>query len=104
MNDLIEDLELLVRSRYALIVLETHEEDRADALLRHVATKLSIPLLCWSRSRGLRRGASNLEPAIDGTAEPAAALGAVQREGSGIYHFAGFDAYLEETVIAAHHG
>ena len=42
MNDIEDDLELLVRSRYALIVLETPEEERADALLRHVATKLSI--------------------------------------------------------------
>jgi len=102
MNQVIDDLELLVRSRYALIVLETYEEERADAFLRHVATKLSIPLLCWSRSRGLRRGTSHLEPAIDGTAEPAAALSAVEREGSGIYHFPGFDAYLEDALIAAH--
>jgi len=102
MNHVIDDLELLVRSRYALIILETTEEDRADALLRHVAAKLSIPLLCWSRSRGLRRGTSHLEPNIDGTAEPSAALGAVQREGSGIYHFPGFDQYFEDALIAAH--
>ena len=102
MNETVEDLELLVRSRYALIVLETHEEERADALLRHVATKLSIPLLCWSRSRGLRQGTSNLEPAIDGTAEPAAALGTVLRQGSGIYHFPNFDRYLDDPLIAAH--
>jgi len=101
MTVITEDLELLVRARYALIVLETHEEERADALLRHVTAKLSIPPLCWSRSRGLRRGASALEPAIDGTSEPAAALATVLREGSGIYHFPGFDAYLEDRVIAA---
>ena len=101
-NDVAEDLELLIRSRYALIVLETHEEERADAVLRHVATKLSIPLLCWSRSRGLRRGTSALEPAIDATSEPAAALATVQKEGSGIYHFPGFDGYLEDRLIAAH--
>ena len=102
MNETVEDLELLVRSRYALIVLETHEEERADALLRHVTTKLSIPLLCWSRSRGLRRGTSHLEPAIDGSAEPGAALATIQKEGSGIYHFPGFDGYLEDPLIAAH--
>ena len=101
MNETVEDLELLVRSRYALIVLETHEEERADALLRHVTTKLSIPLLCWSRSRGLRRGASHLEPAIDATAEPGQALSAIHKEGSGIYHFPGFDGYLADGLIAA---
>ncbi len=101
MNDVADDLELLVRSRYALIVLETHEEERADAMLRHVTAKLAIPLLCWTRSRGLRRGSSPLEPAIDGTSEPSAALAAVPKEGSGIYHFPGFDGFLEDRLTAA---
>ena len=36
-HDALRDLELLIRSRYGLIHLETREEDRALALLHHLA-------------------------------------------------------------------
>jgi ATPase family protein associated with various cellular activities (AAA) len=102
MTEIVQDLELLVRSRYALVVLDTLEEDRAEALLRHVATQLSLPIMSWSRSKGLRRGIGMMDPVIDDSAEPVAALRTVEREGSGIYHFPAFGRYLDDPVVAAH--
>lgn len=53
--DILRDIELLVRSRHGLIVIDTVEEDRAETLLNHVADRLRMPLFQWSRTRGLRR-------------------------------------------------
>ncbi|MDD5656901.1 MAG: hypothetical protein PHF00_06555, partial [Elusimicrobia bacterium] len=84
-SDPLQDLELLIRSRYALIVLETPEADRAQALLQHLADRLGLPLFHWSRTKGLRRldvaaAADPDEPgAVYGSAQPAAALNHVEQ-------------------------
>jgi hypothetical protein len=51
----LKDLELLIRSRYGLIHLDTDEEERATALLHHLADRLYVPLFVWTRTTGLRR-------------------------------------------------
>ncbi len=50
-----DDFQTLVRSGYALVVVETHEEERVLAELRRAATELKLPLLTWSLTRGLCR-------------------------------------------------
>jgi len=55
LGDLLEDLKLLIRSRYGLIFLRTEEKDRAQGLLRHLADQLTRPLFTWSRTAGLQR-------------------------------------------------
>ena len=64
----IDELELLVRSRYGLIVIDSWELDRADDALRHVAAQLSLHYHGWRRSKGLQRGAESGAPLIDDTA------------------------------------
>jgi AAA+ superfamily predicted ATPase len=72
-TDAIKDLELLLRSRYGLIYLDTLEEDRAAGLLQHVADRLGIPFFSWTRSQGLiRQGHS--DPAYQ-TSDPQKAFG-----------------------------
>jgi AAA+ superfamily predicted ATPase len=67
-QDPLKDLELLVRSRHNVIVLDTAEEDRAESLLRHLADRLGLPLFSWTLTNGLRR----IEPE---TAPPAPQTG-----------------------------
>ena len=98
-TDPLRDLELLIRSRYCVILLETIEEDRALALLRHLADRLRIPFYAWSRTRGLRRDES--EGAVYGSADPAQALAHVEASSlEGLYAFQGLGEYLEDKVIA----
>ncbi|MFL5578653.1 MAG: AAA family ATPase [Gemmatimonadaceae bacterium] len=104
--DVLDEIDLLVRSRYGLIVLDTIEEERAAELLKHAASRLSLHLYSWTRSRGLRRGTTDSEPYLatavddpDVVREPAAALALAEREGAGIYHFAGLGAYLGEELV-----
>jgi hypothetical protein len=89
-EDTLTELFLLVRSRYGLIVLETGEEDRAEETLRELAARLSIPLLIWTATKGLRRtGPSGA--AIDDTIDPSKALEQIERSNrEGIYLFPRF--------------
>ncbi len=47
------DLALLLKSRHPLIVCETVEEQRFEALVRAVSSELTIPLWSWSAASGL---------------------------------------------------
>lgn len=96
----LDELELLVRSRYALIVLDTWEYDRAEDVLRHVASRLSLHYFEWRRSKGVRRG-GNAESFADDTALPVDGLRHAEREGAGIYHFPALGAYLDDPHVAA---
>jgi hypothetical protein len=103
-TDTVDELELLVRSGYHLIVLDTIEEGRAEALLRQVAAQQSLPCYAWRRSRGLRRlvNGPGDDPALDATTEPAHALSAVAGEPSGIFHFPDFGPHLQDGLVVAH--
>lgn len=102
MEDTIAELELLIRSRYALILLETEEPARADEVLATIAARLSLHYFSWSRSRGLRRGVQPGDPHVAGTAEPAKALAQVLEEGGGVFHFRELGAHLEDPAVASH--
>ena len=97
-NDPLHDLDLLLRSRYALIVLETAEEDRAESLLLHLADRLDIPLFVWTSSKGLRR--SDRDSPIYDTADPAKALAHVESARfPALYVFRGLGPYLSEASM-----
>jgi AAA+ superfamily predicted ATPase len=93
-NDALHDLELLFRARHGLIHLDTAEEDRANALLSHVADRLGIPLFSWTRSRGLVR--TGLDNAVYDTDDPGRAIQHVAAANlDGVYHFRSFFGALQ---------
>jgi hypothetical protein len=51
----IEELALLIQSRYPLIAAETLEEERFERTLQQVAESLRVPFYQWSLTEGLRR-------------------------------------------------
>ena len=84
--EVLNDLELLILSRYPFIAVESYEEERVEALLQRIAAKLLIPLFVWSVTQGLERSGAG-SPIYD-TKEPLKALAnvaAIQDEG--IYLF-----------------
>ncbi|MDX1579556.1 MAG: hypothetical protein R3266_13815, partial [Gemmatimonadota bacterium] len=86
--DPLHDLELLLRSRHAIVHLETLEEDRAESLLLHLADRLDLPLFGWSPTKGLKR--SDKPAPIYETADPARALAHVESARfPAVYHFRG---------------
>lgn len=62
-----KDLALLLRSRHPLVVCETVEEQRFEALVRDVSSGLALPFWSWS-------AASGLQPAHPQDAEPSVEL------------------------------
>jgi len=97
-----EELELLVRARYALIVLDTIEVERAEQGLALAASRLNLLYFSWSRSRGLRRGVMASDPVMANTEEPARALATAVGEGAGLFHFRGLDAHLDNPEVVSH--
>lgn len=95
------DLELLIRARYGLIVLETLESEPAEEILRKIASNLSLHYHFWTRSKGMRRG-GNFDPLIERTQEPIDALQFVAREGTGIFLMRDLAPYLDDPHVASH--
>jgi len=96
--DPLHDLDLLLRSRHALILLDTVEEDRAQTLLAHLADHLDIPLFVWTSSKGLRR--SDKPTGIYDTGDPAKALAHVESACfPALYMFRGLGTYLDNADL-----
>ncbi|HEU5180232.1 MAG TPA: AAA family ATPase [Candidatus Polarisedimenticolia bacterium] len=99
-RDPLQDLHLLIRSRYCIIVLETDEQDRAESLLRKLAARLRVPFFSWTPTKGLRRDGES--GAIYGTADPGQALAHIESARlPALYHFLSLGGFLEDKVLAA---
>ena len=55
MTDFSQDLNMLIDSRFPILVSETHEEPRLMSLVTSTCTQRDIPLFVWSHATGLRR-------------------------------------------------
>ncbi len=96
-DDPLHDIELLIRSRYGLIHLATDEEDRAEALLRHVADRLKAQFYTWTRTRGLQ--CPDLpQNALQGAKDlPAALKLAGSSRFAAVYHLQGIADELDQA-------
>jgi len=93
-----DDLRLLVHSHLPLIVAETQEEDRLEALLAAIAAELHLPLFIWSLTTGLAR--QGAQGAVYGTEDPGKCLANIMlMHGDGIYLFKDGGRYLKDDVL-----
>ncbi len=98
--DLNKELNLLIRSRYSLIYLETTEEERAESLLKHLSDDLGLPFFIWTPTKGLQR--SDFEKGIYGTADIKIALGHIESsELPAIYHLQSAGPHITDNVVGA---
>lgn len=94
-NDL-HDLELLLRSRVPLIVIETRDEKRVSQLFAKLAVKLAMPAMAWSATTGLQRIDYEAAPQRHAS-EPRQALGQIKAtEKPAIYLLLDFHPYLDD--------
>lgn len=99
-DDVLKDLQVLIRSRYGLIYVETVEEDRTESLLRHLADSLNLPFYTWTISTGLKR--AERDQTWDDTVQAEKALQHVlSSEFPGIYHFQSFGLFLDQDLVSA---
>ena len=98
----LNDLELLIRAHYALIVLDTVEPERAEQLVRQAASELSLQYYYWTRSKGVRRGNTAGDPYFEDTKEPEKALKYAEQDSAGLYFFRDLAAHLDEPLVVSH--
>ena len=97
-SDSARDLELLIRSRYPVVAVDTLEEDRLLELLGRVARRLGVPLYTWSRTQGLVREGKD-QAAYD-TADPFKMLAHLEAAAApGVVLLADFHPYLEDPLL-----
>ena len=88
-EDAAREIELLVRSRYPLIVVDTVEEDRLRELLGRTAIRLDLTLFNWTRTRGLVR--DGLDRGVYDTSDPVRLLAHLAAaDAPGLYLLADF--------------
>ena len=97
MNDA-RDLTVVLRSRFPLVAIETHEEARATDLLERICNLEEWAFFTWSVTAGLRRhGYSEIVPS---TADFGAALRHIEKtQQNGIYLLLDAHPFLEDPVI-----
>ncbi len=96
--DPVEELGLLIASRYPLLLIESGEEERVEALLHRLAARLQVPLAIWSVAEGLRRAGT--DQAIYETRAPEMALATVaEMSGDGLWLFKGLERHLDQPEI-----
>jgi len=98
MNDL-QDLNVILQSRFPIVVIETHEEARVMALLDQLTNLENLALFVWSIADGLRR--SGQSSPLPETYEFRDALRHIDKTPqNGIYVMLDAHPYLEEPVNA----
>ena len=97
-SDSARDLEVLIRSRYPVVAVDTLEEDRLVELLGRVARRLDLPLYTWSRTQGLVR--EGKDQATYDTADPFKMLAHLEAAAApGVVLLADFHPYLEDPLL-----
>ena len=97
------DLELILRSRTPIVVIETRDESRMLKLLMSITTARAkdryLPLFRWTVTDGLQRLDISLEPQLHNS-EPGAVLRHIRAvKTPGVYVLLDFHPYLEDPVI-----
>ena len=96
------DLELILRSRVPIVVIETHDESRMLDLLKTIAISRAtdgyVPLFRWTITDGLQRLDISLEPQLHNS-DPSEVLKHIRAvRKPGIYVLLDFHPYLEDPV------
>ena len=98
----LEQIDLMIRSRYAAIYVVTWEESRLESLLYDVARKQGKKLFVWTATSGLRecRGRAQGLPGAPRLTDPIEVLGHVQRwNGSGLFLLKDFHVCFETPEV-----
>ena len=93
----LDDLRILMESRFPLILLETWEEDRALQVLSRLAMQEGRPLMAWDLIDGLRRCDLADAPPFTDTSEPQQVLEHIRKaKQAGIFALCDFHPFLRD--------
>jgi len=99
----LEELDLLVRSRYPVIYVLTHEEGRLESLLFRLARRQAKQLFTWTATRGLALvddEAGGRTPEREALNDPSGVLDHIaNREASAIFLLRDFHPFLDDPQV-----
>src|SRR5215211_3523413 len=96
MNEL-KDLLVLIKSRFPIVIIESHEEPRALSLLEKSTNLDNMPLYTWSVTTGLRRRAR--AETVPETTDLTLALRHIDRTvQNGVYVLLDAQPYLKDPI------
>ena len=93
-----DDLRAILRSRVPLVVIETRDEDRAQAMITDLARESGVPAFEWTVTRGLRRVDTDLGSAQAFNADPGRVLAWISDGIAGIYVLLDLHPFLVEPL------
>lgn len=97
------ELDVLVRAKYPIIYLVTHEEERVESLLVKLSRSQNKACYSWSSTRGLLPTGTDLQSrkkVSEMTKDPMAALDTVMENlENAFFIFKDFHGYLEDSII-----
>ncbi|MCC6642650.1 MAG: AAA family ATPase [Deltaproteobacteria bacterium] len=96
----VEQMDLLIRARYPVLYVVTHEEARLESLLADLARRQGKPLSVWTATRGLAvsQGARSAEAPRPVTA--AEVLDRIRsQEGAGLFLLRDLHAFFEDPLV-----
>ncbi len=92
------EISQLLQSSTPVLVLETHEEQRAVNLLKNISMSIGVPVFTWSAGTGLQRIDFNLDPQTH-VKEPDQVLSHIKASKLGaIYILLDFHPYLKNPL------
>jgi SpoVK/Ycf46/Vps4 family AAA+-type ATPase len=97
-----DEIEILIRARYPIILIESYEEGRVEKIVADIAQKREKRLICWSITRGLYPYGQSLESRkIDQrSCDPLIALDTIiENVQPTIFLFKDIHAYLGQAAI-----
>ncbi len=97
MDELLDQVALLVRARFSLLYLLSHEEERVERALRRLAKRQDTPLWRWRCTEGITSPDGELVP---DTASPEAALGWLKdHDAPGFFLFLDLHPMLDQAAV-----
>ncbi|MBI4406116.1 MAG: hypothetical protein HY537_18300, partial [Deltaproteobacteria bacterium] len=102
---ILQEIDILVRSRYAVLYLLTHEETRLETLLFQMAKRQGKQLFCWTATGGLSHyGELQGEPCLASTkkelVDPAEILRFIQNESvAALFLLKDFHPFLDDPHV-----
>lgn len=98
----LREIDLLVRARYPVLYILSHEEERIEGLLQGVASSQKKELLTWSAVGGMKKfgAAAGKAPAEPRMHDPIEAITHIQQsKASAIYVLKDFHPFLEDPHV-----
>ncbi len=102
-RSVLDEIEVLIRSRYPILNLITWEEEKAERLLAHVAERLRKKVVVWSRSEGFREDLGVVQTERTNVEEPVEAIRQVMSSAErAIFVLHDFHTHLDDPLVVRH--